>query len=169
MWLPPKVSRELVQERARRSADILLEGRTDEICRQFNRELRLIDPYLEMLFFGADCRVQGAVPSRYHLSRRSPDAPATLIAITGPNGEFVEPSSAIFAKLAEGDLWSSNAVRERERMVREAERARDRKRAREAEERQEEIKDRMNAAFRTQVGWDPKWTQNVAGKRGARA
>ncbi len=170
LFLPPRVSRELVEQRQVRDADIVLRSRTDGVCEEFTREFRKMDPYLSMIFIGDDAGVQGAVPNRYHISRRSPDAPATLISITGPNGEFVEPGSAIFAKLAEGDLWSARSRRERERAVEEAERARDRKRARETEARREELKERLDAAFRTQVSLnrDTPWAQNMAGAKRTR-
>lgn len=171
LFLPPRVSRELVEERRVRDADIFLRSRTDALCDEFNCDLAKMDPYLRLIFIGDDADVQGAVPNRYHLSRKSPDAPATLISITGPDGEFVEPGSAIFEKLAEGDLWNARSRRERELAQREAEAARDRKRAREAEARQEELKDRYNAAFRTSVSMSPdtRWSQNAAGRRGRRA
>lgn len=169
LYLPPRVSRDLLAQREVRDADIGVRARTDSLCDEFNRELVKMDEHLRLIFIGDDAGVQGAVPNRYHLSRRSPDAPATLISITGPNGEFVEPGSAIFGKLAEGDLWSAKSRRERERAVEAAERARDRKHAREAEARQEELKDRFNAAFRTSVSMaDTGWSQNASGRRGSR-
>jgi hypothetical protein len=159
-----------MEQRQVRDADIFLRARTDALCDEFNRELRKMDPYLELIFIGDDAGVQGAVPNRYHLSRRSPDAPATLISITDEHGGFVEPGSAIFDKLAEGDLWSARSRRERQNAQQEAERARDRKRARETEQRQEELKDRYNAAFRTSVSMaDTGWSQNASGRRGRRA
>lgn len=161
-----------MEQRRVREADIVLRARTDSLCEEFNRELKRMDPYLEMIFIGDDAMVQGAVPNRYHLSRKSPDAPATLIAITDEHGGFVEPGSAIFAKLAEGDLWSARSRRERQRAVEEAERARDRKKAREDEARRGELLERYNAAFRTQVSMNRStpWTQNnSANARRARA
>ena len=169
LWVPPsvrapKVSNDLIDRTKDHNAHVDAVAVKNDLCKEFDRELRRIDANLDMVWFGEQIPV-GGVPNRYHLRIRPPVGPKTLIPITGPNGEFVEPGSAIYAKLAEGDLWNGEAERFRKRSQHEAERAAERKRAREAEDRQEELKDRYNAAFRTSVSMTPGWTQNSAGRR----
>jgi hypothetical protein len=171
LWVPPsanrrlpRVSDELVRGTKDHNEQVSALERTNGLCEQFNRELRKIDADLKMVFFEAQVPV-GGVPYRYHLVRRPAVGPKTLISITGPHGEFVEPTSAIFEQLRKGDLWNGEAERFRKRSEREAELALERQKAREQEERQEELKDRYNAAFRTSVSMLPGWTQNAAGRR----
>lgn len=173
LWTPPGVSDDprLRDSTDRFNADLVQRSRVDDVCERFNRELRQIDHRLEMRWFGEDAGgVMGAIPNRYALVRTPEVGPKTVIVLHGPRGEFMEPTSAVFAKLAEGDMWSSEANRERARRSREAERAAERQRAREREERVEEIQDRYKAATRTWVSMsrDSAWTQNVAGRRGRR-
>lgn len=162
LWVPP--SRDLIGRTKDHNEQVDAVAVKNEVCREFDRELKRIDSNLDMVWFGPQVPV-GGVPHRYHLRIRPPVGPKTLVAITGPQGEFVEPGSAIFAKLAEGDMWNGEAERFRKRSQLEAERAADRKRAREAEERQDELRDRYNAAFRTGVSMMPGWTQNSAGRK----
>lgn len=166
LWVPPRVERELAEQSRHHAYTVVARSRIDSVCETFNRELRDIDPYLEMRFFDENgaSEVTGAVPNRYHLIRRPPVGPPTLIAIHGPDGGYMEPNSSIFQKLREGDLWNSDAVHDRRRSAEAAERAAARQRARENEERQEILRDAYNAAFRTQVSMnrDTPWTQNAS-------
>lgn len=169
LWTPPgsrapKVSNDLVNSTKDHNEHVDALASKDEVCREFDRELRRIDSNIDMVWFGERTPVGGA-PHRYHLRIRPPVGPKTLVAITGPRGEFVVPGSAIYAKLAEGDLWNGEAERHRKRSAHEAEKAAERARRREAEDRQEELKDRWNAATRTSVSMLPGWTQNSAGQR----
>lgn len=170
--LPAGVARDRVlrAKTDRYNADIIARSRTDDVCERFNRELRQIDHRLEMRYFGDDPNLVGAIPNRYTLVLTPEVGPRTLIVLHGPRGEFMEPTSAVFSKLAEGDLWNGRAKRDREKAMESAERARDRQRQREQDDIHEELKDRHNAATRTWVSMnrDTAWTQNVAGKRGVR-
>lgn len=172
LWVPPRVSRELQDQTRQYAHEIASTSRVDETCRRFNKDLRDMDPYLEMVFFPEGLPLPaGAVPGRYHLTYRAPAAPATLISLTGPNGEFIEPTSGVFKKLAQGDMWSNVNRKERDRRARVAERAAERAKRREDEDRLEELKDRFNAAFRTSVSMnrDSRWSQNASGARGRKA
>jgi hypothetical protein len=164
--------RYLRDKTARFNADVTARSRTDDVCERFNRELRQIDRRLEMRFFGPEPGLVGAVPNRYTLVLTPEVGPKTLIVLHGPRGEFMEPTSAVFAKLAEGDLWNADARRDRDRKAEAAERARDRQRQREQDDRNEELRDRYNAATRTWVSMnrDSAWTQNAspAARRDAR-
>lgn len=135
-----------------------------ETVRRFNRELRRLDEYLELVWVTrprdpAVRPLPGMIWERWHVRRRNPDAPDTYLALTAPDGSYVEPSSRVFSMLAEHDLWRGDVQRrDRERRAREAA---DRERARDAarEERLEEFQLRYKAAvspgvlFSPDVGW----------------
>jgi hypothetical protein len=178
LWVPPsarpatpKSSDAFGDNRAWAHGEVDKQGFEDELTRQFDRHLYLIDPYLKMRRFPENTDVLGAVPGCYHLVRRAPDAPPTLISLSGPNGEFVEPVlSAILDRLAQGDLWNSRARRERERAIEETRAASERQKKREEEERHEHLKDAYAARFKTRVSMnrDVPWAQNVSGLKAVR-
>ena len=168
-WVPPTVSRELQQSTAEYRGEVHSLARQAGIVSSFNRELREIDPHLQMVWFDDGVELEGVMPGRYHLLRDAPGVPPTLEPLCGPNGEFMEPNSGLFNWLRESDMWNAEARRDQERRREEARRSAERVRAREREEIREELMDRYNAHFRTSVSMnrDAAWTQNRKGRRGA--
>lgn len=165
LWTPPSVSRDLAAEAEQDAASVRLAAALRGQLDWWNRELKLIDQRLEMVWFDEGVDIVGVVPNRYHVIRwNDAPAPPSLIPVVGPEGEFVEPNSALFDKLRAGDMWNGEARREQEKRQRRAEDARNRQMAREAEERQAEILERWIAATRTQVSMssDTPWTQNMS-------
>lgn len=166
LWTPPGVSADprLRDRTAKYNADVIARSRTDGVCERFNRDLKQIDHRLEMRYFGEEPGIVGAVPNRYALVLTPEIGPRTLMVLHGPRGEFMEPTSAVFAQLAKGDLWNGQASRDVRRRQEQAERAAERQRAREQDDRHEEAKDRYNAATRTWVSMnrDTAWTQNAS-------
>lgn len=169
-WVPPTVSREHRQVTAQHDADVLL--RAKAALPQFNYDLKQIDEHLELVYVDSLTDV-GATPLRagyYHVLRRNPGAPVTVQVVEGPNGEFMEPTSALFEQLRFSDLWNGeNMARLRSRHERAAQAA-DRLKAREREDRAEEVADRFNALERPSVSMDRSrpWTATGNGN-GARA
>lgn len=137
--------------------------------RRINRELHDIDPYLELVFVGerAPDDDPAIVPGRWHVVRHNPDAPDTWLPVVGENDSYAEPTSRIFERLAEGNMWnSSHLERKRKREARRAaERERDKERNRVA--MAEELNEHLAAASRTQVSLntDTPWAQNHQGTR----
>jgi hypothetical protein len=148
---------------------VLSRAQIRDVCVAFDRELKRIDEKLMMVWFdeGADLP-SGAVGGRYHLIRDNEGAPPSVIPITGPGGEFIEPNSGLFEWLRKGDMWNAQARRDRDEARDRARRAAERAREREREELQEELRDRFNANFRTSVSLnrDSAWSQNARGRRG---
>jgi len=170
LFVPPSVARELrertmsFREDVLRSCDL---DDTDPRLIEMNRVLHMINRRL--LLVRARERVVPGVPMKpgyYHLlvdGDADTGAPISVTVIEGKDGEFVEPTSRVFEKLAAGDM------RERRNLERfkkadldewvrnEAEKARD------AEERREDVKDRVNAYTRTSVSMNQgtPWTQNA--------
>lgn len=164
LWVPPKLSRQMQDVAAQDAAHVRLAAALRGQLEFWNRELKLIDERLEMVWFDENVDIQGVVPCRYHLLRHEPGAPVTIIPITGPEGEFIEPNSAVFDKLREGDLWNTEARRDRQK---KQERLIERKRKqeeREREERQQEILERWQAATQTRVSFNRSapWSQNMS-------
>lgn len=171
IWLPPKVNRGLREKTSEYAASVeSMVQRFKDKMDEFNRELYKLDPRLELIFVPPNADLVGAIPGRYHVLRTAPDAPPTLIPVTGPNGEFCEPDSGIFTWLAENDMWNDRAKHDRERMRRRAEESARRQKEREREEMREELVERWKAATETSISFNRSspWSQNVAGARGRR-
>jgi hypothetical protein len=176
MWLPPKVSRELVDERHQFARTL-----QDNVIREKMLHVKgLIDEatYRLRQTFGDDrlevVRAADTVastsplkPGYYAVIRWNEDAPPTVINIEGPDGEFVDLDGHIEAVVR---MMHNNNMRDREvreRIMRhreEREKAAECEKARDNAERREELRDRLNAATRTSVSMNPDtpWTQNAS-------
>lgn len=168
LWVPPKVSQELQQQTQAHQVELLEMVHRKGVMDDFNRDLKRIDSYLELIWAPGNARAPGLIPNRYHVLRHNPGAPPTLLPIVGPDGEYVEPNSGVFDLLREQDMWSSEASYDRKRRERAAEDTEKRRKAREDEQRREELEERWKAATRTQVLLSPdvRWSQNASGRRG---
>lgn len=176
LWVPPsawqyrepRVSREHTDEALRHQAQVLdAMHKAGGILDDWNRELRDIDPDLRLMQAKLGTDVADVTPGFYHLVRLNRRPPPWVQAITGPDGGFVEPNSALLNMLRAADLQSKRAVADR---IRHDERKRvdaERQREREAEQLRDESHDRANAAWRTQVLVSPDvaWAQNWQGSR----
>jgi len=175
LFVPPKVAYELQQETLRREAEGLRELQVEakEKWRlEFEAELQRIDHRL----FGPvwcpdpaplDAVVMGAQPGRWHVGRWNEGAPATLLPIQGPNGEYMEPTSRVFEQLKAMDWWDDRVMRDKRKRERQMEEARIAREERERKEFDEEMYERYMAVSRTQVSMnrDTPWTQNAAGRK----
>jgi hypothetical protein len=153
LWVPPSVQQGLVDDRREGDAEVdRLVQHDIQTAKEFTRQLREIDPFLELVYVGKPPRWDDAVDpppdivfNRWHVRRNNPDAPDTYRAHTGPRGEFREPDSGIFETLAEGDMWARGwDERKRKREAREAA-DKARKKERERMEIREEMRDRLQA------------------------
>jgi hypothetical protein len=170
LFLPPRVARELLEERRQFAGAIDRETYKDEVCHRWDKELSRLDPLLEMVR-ARDCFVVGTplLPGHYHVIRRNEGAPPSVIPIRGPEG-FIYPPGRLLEQLKTMDLQDARVERMRERVQRSLEERAERDRERVREERQREILERWWATSRTQVSMNPDvpWHQNAAGRRGAR-
>lgn len=173
MWVPPKY----VQAREEFEAEMRQQLAYGELARvkgvldEFNHELKRIDSKLELVRAPADCGLTGMKPHYYHVVRWNEGAPPSFFVVEGEYGEFVEPTSRVFEKLREGDLWDPAVMRRIRQARSDAEAAQAKLRARENASRQEEIRERVAAVTRAQVSMnmDTPWSQNAAGQRGRKA
>lgn len=171
LFLPPRVARELIEETRRFAADVTSACHKDRICLEWDRELKRLDPLLEMVR-APEQQIIGTplVPGHYHLIRRNQGAPVSVTPVSGPGGEFVEPPGRLLEQIKSTDLWDVNVTRMRER-IRDAEESR-RERQKEANrtDRQERIVDHFKAVTQASVSMnrDAPWHQNMAGRRGVK-
>ena len=175
LWVPPKVARELVEEREQFNSqmdEMAHQWSAMETMREFNHELKRIDELLELIFVPLHADVSGSPcrPGFWHVLRRNAGAPWSVIVLEDERGLPVEPTSRVFEKLKQSDMWDHRSRREQDRMGRLAQEAEDRRKVREREARQGELEERVLAATRTQVSMntDMPWSQNAAGMRDAR-
>jgi hypothetical protein len=164
LWTPP--TRENLQAREEYRRDLLEQARRDATLDFWTRELKEIDPYLELIQAREDSTLMR--PGFYYVLRHNPGAPPSLLCVEGPDGEFVEPNSGLFEKLRSSDMWNAEAERDRKERVRKAEEAETRRKERESEDRVQEMAERWQAVTRTQVSMNrsSKWTQSMNGRRG---
>jgi len=176
--LPEGVARDLVAEREAFRQQLFdsavresyLRGRAIPLMREFNARLKRIDKHLELVMWPDNGRTDtGMRPGFYYIVRDNPGAPPTWMEIHA-DGEWCEPTSRCFDRLAEGDLWNSTLISDHLRRKREEYARNEAELMRIEEERQDHLRELVNAATRTQVSMTDaqRWSQNVAGRRGRR-
>jgi hypothetical protein len=151
-----------------RAYEVASQVETAAFLRTWTRDLKAIDPYLEMVKAREDSTLPELKPGYYAVVRHNPGTQPWVHVIEGPNGEFKEPDSSVFDELQRLDAWSDRAARERRRLQERLTQARESRRAHERSERLEEAMDRLHAqepgvSFANQgKGWSYR-----AGKRAA--
>lgn len=172
LFVPPKVAKELAEEQRVHYRAVLfpLFDFDDPVCKEWNPELRRLDPLIRIGRAKPMAYVPGLPvrPGFYHFLRDNQGAPPTVSAITGADDEWVEPDSGLLRKLQENDLQNPAvlvAMRAEEERVKQEE---EREKLRDRDVRQDEIVERWKAGTRTQVSMNPdaSWSQNAAGRRG---
>jgi hypothetical protein len=147
IWTPPNVSRELREESRRHEADLLRHAEVKGKLDYWNEEAYKVDPHVEIIKAKENAHQPGLRPGYYHFLIRKPGAPASVIPIEYPNGSFRDLDSGIFELLKESDVWSSeHAYRRKER-----ERALERAKERDTEERRAELAERITHALSTSI------------------
>lgn len=177
LWTPhtkeyraPKVSREhwetMLEWEAQVREALHWEG---GILEHWNRALADIDPMLRLAQAGLLAQVPGVLPGFYHLVRLRDPASATFMAViplTGPRGEYAEPSDAMLRGLRAADLQNPRAVADRDKRDRDAAEYQRIDEARDDMDRVDLMTEKLNAITRTQVSMtDVPWAQNAAGAR----
>lgn len=151
LWVPPALAAKNAELSRQAAAEYLHHVELHDQLRRWNRELKRIDPYLQLVKAREDSSLPGLKPGYFHVLRHNPTGPPSLIVHQGPNGEFREPDSGLFEELRKGDMWSERSMRERKAKERELARAEAAEKEREAEERRQEIAERYRHRMGTQV------------------
>jgi hypothetical protein len=171
LWVPPKVSRELQQKTDAYRHEVLEMVYRKATMDDFNRDLKQIDPYLELIWAPGNANAVGLKPNRYHILRHVPGGPPSLWPIETEDGEYMEPNSGIFDMLRRNDMWHAEASYDRKKRKEALKAAEERHKRLEREALSEEVEERWKAATRTQVLMSPdvRWAQNASGRRGRRS
>lgn len=169
LWTPP-VSREHRESTERFVAELVESTRREVMCDYWDRELQKIDPKLTLIKAHDNATVPGLRPGYWHIVRDCFPGPPSILPLVGDEGEYVEPTSKMLEVLKAGDLQNERAMEARRRQDEESARRRLRDKERGHEERVEEMVDRFKSLTQTRVSMntDTPWTQNTAGKRGAK-
>jgi hypothetical protein len=170
LWVPPAQARRELEARRQYEAELQEQLVRYAHLKDWNRELKQIDPYLEVVWAPETANEVGGVKrNRYCLLRHNPTAPP-LVKPLEIDGQYAELGSWVFDQVRQADLWRDEVVRDRKRMEERMQRSKERRRAREREERQEEITDRLHAlnpsVSMTRAGtWSYRAAARKAGKR----
>lgn len=169
LFLPPTITRGLQQERLQMQTDLVKMTHMKETMDSWNRDLRQIDPYLELIKAQENPEVQihALKPGYWHIIRHNPDAPPSITTWEGPEGEYREPDSGIYDHLRLNDLQNPEVMKAIKKKRITLERLRKERENRENEERRQELFERLaaNRDVRISFDRDAKWTQNVSGRR----
>jgi hypothetical protein len=171
LFIPPKVAKELIEERRQFAADLEKVTYSDHVCEKWNRELRRLDPRLRMRR-AFDKPVLGfpLEPGLYHLILDPGNAPPSVTPVRGPDGGFCEPPGGLLEQLKSMDMQNPDVLRMRARIQVLEEQRVERHKEELREERIDETLERLKAVQETRVSMnrDQPWSQNVSGKRGAK-
>lgn len=190
LWKPPAVEAQLREESARREHAALRALATDHRWawkREFDAQLERVLTGMQLAWCPdpapLDAVAQGAMPGRWHVAWPAANGGplVNLLPLVrdygtgefrlGGEGDFAEPGAWVFDRLAESDMWDDRVMRDRRRIVREAEEAKRRRKEMEAAEFDLECFEHYKAATRTFVSMNRSvpWSQNHAGERAAKA
>lgn len=175
LWVPPSARRrDPPVRREHREGTRQWEATVKQMMRwggpvidHWNPELARIDPLLRLALASENASAAGVRPGFYHLVRLNENAPMWVQPITGPNREFMEPSSAMLDALRMCDLQNTQVVIARQREDELAAKRREREQQAESDDRAREMFERLKAVSRTQILMSPdvRWAQNVTGQR----
>lgn len=176
-WVPPEVTRELLDQRHQREAEAFKALRDEnhwQWVQEFNHDLKAVDHRLQLVWCPNPAPVEaaaaGAQPGRWNIVRHNDGAPISCIPLEYEDGSYREPGSWVFDMLKRSDLWNSSVTHDRKRCEKELKAAKERREALETEERQERMLESWKAVSRTQVSMNTSvpWAQNMAGLRRTR-
>lgn len=153
LWLPPSERQRRIDRRAEYATSLLVGLAAKERFDDWNRELKQISPYLELVKAHSQARHPALRPGFWHVLYRPPAGVPTILVHEGPDGEYREPDSGLLEMLRRSDLWSDRSIRERERIDRMLEQSRQRRIEREREERIDEVRQRAKAAVNPGVSF----------------
>lgn len=121
-------------------------------ARAFNEALKSMDPHLSCVWVKAidpELLPPGTLPGRWHVCRNNPPpAVATFIPITTPDGGYRDPGVDVLEELHRRDLHRPGALEEALERGRVQTRTREKAKALETEQRQDELKSDFKAAKR---------------------
>ena len=171
LYLPPRVARELLDERQRFAQCLRNACDTDAVCDEWNPELRRLDPLMQLVK-APEYTVIGMplVPGFYHLLRWNETTAPSVSPVRNADGSFRVPDSALLDKLRFLDLQSAQVVAAHKVMQARERVSAAREKANTREARQGNILERWKSVSRTQITMNTSvpWSQNHRGERAAK-
>lgn len=165
LWVPPRAAREHAEARREYEHELGLVAEKQGLVEEWDKVLSGIDPHLSIFFAPEWANVAGVTPGRYHVLWNAPGVVPTVLPVTGPNGEFVEPGSSMLDLLHRSEMWNATAGRERARKERLLAAAKERASLREREDLREEFRDRAKARFNPGVSFsDTGWKYRASAR-----
>lgn len=132
--------------------------------RHFDRELRAIDKHLSLVKASENATQPGLEPGYWHIKRDNPTTLPTFIPLRNDKGGFSEPTSAHLELLRRNDMQRSGAFEEFKKQQDALETERQRRKQAAADERREEMAERIEAAERVSVSMNDGWKNSVKGR-----
>lgn len=149
LWVPDSAALDVQQQRA-----ALLRSQVDryrETFEHWNKKLKEIDPYLELVRASEDAFAPELKPGYWHVIRHVPGSPPSVVIHQTPEGEYLEPNSYLLDRLAQGDMWNDRARKDQEKKMKAARKAAEREEEREAAERVDELTERLRSLKGSQI------------------
>lgn len=137
----------------------------DALAKLWTQELRQIDPYLECWKAGRMTGSPDLLPGHWYIRRRNPETLDSYWPLCGLHGEYREPGEWMLEELKAADLWNPRVHRSRKEAGERLRTARRRAKAREAEQRRDEMALAATAArrMRSETGFTKR--TDLKGKR----
>lgn len=157
--LPPVVQYNLARER-------LVERH--EALRWFDRQLKELDPDLELVRAKEVVDEPGLRPGFWHVKRNNRDTVDRYFVIQGPDGEYMEPHSGFIEYLRSQDLQAPGAWKRLMENQEREERLAERSKVLAREERLQEFADRVKSYESPAVSMAGSWSYKTSGRRGRR-
>lgn len=146
--VPRRVEDAITQEQAQMQREVeFMSARLNH----FNRLLKQIDEYLEVVLAKPNTTVEGLKPGYFHIVRMRPGHPAYIKPIEHDDGSWRDLDSSVLDLAIEDDLWNDQVIAERRRIRKRADDAKARQRQRESADRAAEIDARIKSLNSTQI------------------
>lgn len=133
--------------------------------RYFDRELRALDPHLSLVRARENATEPGLVPGFWHIKRDNPTTLPTFYPLRDEKGGFAEPSYSHLEMMRRNDLQKPGAFEDFVKRQEAGVRAEEKKRELQAEERREEMAERIAHLNNPSVSMTEGWTNSVKGRR----
>ena len=163
LWIPDSAARDQRAAKAASLAHALSE--TSGYLDYWNKRLRKLDPHLQLVKAAANTTNPDLKPGYYHVLRIAPESPPMIHVHQTPDGEFREPDDGLIQELEKGDMWNARAMRAAEERRKKREAEREAERAREAEDRRQELYDRLRVFYSPSVSMAGNWTNKAGARR----
>ena len=102
----------------------------------------------------------------WYLSRRNDEGQVAIFEVSGPEGEYIEPSDRLVELFQRADSWNNGGYREMERRRRERDANRKRDLERQRDDMRAQLKDEMDFRFRVQVPVTPDGRGRLTSRKG---